>query len=70
MMTAMEWLEDQMKTWGYLSAQMRVDIVQKAKEMEKEQIVEAFKHSKLPTLFADNLTAEQYYEETFRTGKQ
>ena len=31
---------------------------------EKEQIVEAFKHGELPPLFV-NVSAEQYYNETF-----
>jgi hypothetical protein len=33
-------------------------------EMEKQQIIESFKHGKLPTLF-NNLSAEQYYNETY-----
>ena len=37
----------------------------KAKAMEKEQIIEAFKHGELPPLF-NNLSAEQYYNETFK----
>ncbi len=34
-LTAVEWLEEQMKTWGYLSAQMRVEIIEHAKEKGK-----------------------------------
>jgi hypothetical protein len=36
------------------------------KEIEKEQIVEAFKHGELPELFV-NLNAEEYYEQTYKT---
>jgi hypothetical protein len=37
----------------------------KAKEMHKQEIMEAFKHGELPPLFV-NLNAEQYYQETFK----
>jgi hypothetical protein len=32
--------------------------------LEKEQIIEAFKHGELPPLFV-NINAEQYYNETY-----
>lgn len=35
--TAVEWLEEQMSTWGDKPRWMRDDIVKQAKEMEKEQ---------------------------------
>jgi hypothetical protein len=35
--TAIEWLEEQMKTWGDLPRWQRDDIIQQAKEMEKQQ---------------------------------
>jgi hypothetical protein len=38
MKTAIEWLEEQMETWGHFPRWMRDDIVKKAKEMEKEQM--------------------------------
>jgi hypothetical protein len=34
------------------------------KEIEKEQIIEAFKHGKLPPLFI-NFDAEQYYNNEY-----
>ena len=57
--TAVEWLEEQMKTWGDLPRWMRDDIVNKAKEMEKEQIIEAYNNG-------ENRSAELYYNETFK----
>ena len=36
----------------------------KAKEMEKQQIIESFKHGEMPKLFS-NLSAEQYYNEEY-----
>lgn len=68
--TAMEWLNEQMKTWGYLSAQMRVDIIERAKAMEKKQIIEAhFAAQKEDLRFWDEAKqeAEQYYNETFKS---
>jgi hypothetical protein len=35
--TAVEWLEEQMKTWGDLPRWQRDEIIQQAKEMEKQQ---------------------------------
>jgi hypothetical protein len=40
-----------------------------AKEMEKEQIKEAFKHGQLPRWFV-NVDAEQYYTQTFTEPKK
>ena len=57
--TAVEWLEEQMKTWGDLPRWMRDDIVDKAKAMEKEQIIEAYNNG-------ENRSAELYYNETFK----
>ena len=61
--TAVEWLEEQMKTWGDLPRWMRDDIVNKAKEMEKEQIIEAYNNG-------ENRSAELYYNETFKQQEQ
>jgi len=58
--TAVEWLIDQIKSEKYIED---VDFEQ-AKEMEKEQIIEAW-------IATDNelqrLAAEQYYNETFKS---
>ena len=35
--TAVEWLEEQMKTWGDLPRWKRDEIIQQSKEMEKQQ---------------------------------
>jgi hypothetical protein len=42
-------------------------IVDEAKAMEKEQIIETWKHGNLPTLLGRVLTAEQYYNETYES---
>jgi hypothetical protein len=40
-------------------------LIEQAKEMEREQIIEAFKHGELPPIFV-NFNAEEYYNETFK----
>jgi hypothetical protein len=34
-------------------------------EIEKEQIIETWKHGNLPTFLGRTLTAEEYYKETY-----
>ena len=66
--TAVEWLEEQMKTWGDLPRWMRDDIVNKAKEMEKEQIKNAYWNGTTDIEKKEALLiAEQYYNETFKS---
>ena len=54
--TAVEWLEDCFKRYGTL---LKSDFI-KAKEMEKEQVINAYQTSHISMM-----TAEQYYNETF-----
>ena len=60
--TAVEWFVEQLPL---RIKNMYADEITKCKQMEKEQIVEAFKHGKLPPLF-DNISSEQYYNETYK----
>jgi len=68
--TAVEWLEEQMRTWGNLPVWMRDDIVKQAKEMEKEQM---WNYIKVNYVNGENSLAfhkeefEQYYTETFKS---
>ena len=71
--TAVEWLEEQMKTWGDLPRWMRDDIVNKAKEMEKQQIIEAHGDKQKTKSNPDSIvtygytfTGEMYYDKTFK----
>jgi len=69
-MTAVEWLEEQMKTWGDLPRWMRDHIVERAKAMEKEQICDAYLKNHLQGCWMKNTPeeyAEQYYNETFKS---
>jgi hypothetical protein len=67
-MTAVEWLIDELTDNGIEYLDLAYEIIEKAKEMEKQQIMGAFKHGELPPLFV-NFNAEQYYNETYKKKK-
>ena len=58
--TAVEWLIEQMKK-PYADKHI-MDILQQAKAMEKEQIIDAYKAD---MQLCSNEDAEQYYKETY-----
>jgi hypothetical protein len=64
--TAVEWLVDKLKGRSVdLEMPWNIDLVEQAKEMEKQQIINArvkFNHNSLKVI-----EAEQYYNETFKT---
>lgn len=65
--TPVEWLVQQINARGPIGEDIPTwlkELYEKAKAMEKQQIIEAFKHGKLPPLFL-NFDAEQYYNETY-----
>jgi hypothetical protein len=65
--TAIEWLVDELILEGINVPKVFYD---KAKEMEKEQIFEAWNtRAKINDVltFTDNRTAEKYYNETFKS---
>jgi len=65
-MTAVEWLITEIGHGGLISKKQFAGIVQQAKEMEKEQIMNA--HNNGHNYYEENsLDAEQYYNETFKT---
>ncbi len=61
--TAVEWLEEMMNVNGNISVYFQ-EILDQAKEMEKEQIVDAY--MKWYDGINDNV-GEQYYNETFKS---
>ena len=65
--TAVEWLVEKMLNQDWYTYKS-LKFIEQAKEMEKEQIIEAFKHGELPPLFV-NFDAEQYYNETYGGNK-
>ena len=56
-MTAVEWLIEQIRNEKYIED---IDF-EKAKEMEKEQIIDAYETSHISMM-----SSEQYYNETFK----
>ena len=74
--TAVEWLVDQMFKQGYFDGNKPLTFTnldhlqQKAKEMEKEQIIKAHGNKKrmTPTVgnYLETYTGEQYYKETYK----
>jgi hypothetical protein len=62
-LTAVEWLAKNLKDFPHVKhSQLFRDLVQQAKEMEKQQIIDAF--NSYPIMVVD---AEQYYNETFKS---
>jgi hypothetical protein len=65
--TAVEWLIEQ---WPILESQIPERILEQAKEMEKEQIIEAYLKNHLQGCWMKNTPeeyAEQYYNETYES---
>ena len=65
--TAVEWLINELQIFA---TEQEMNIIQQAKEMEKEQIIEAFNQGNIyEGNFFDrvNITAEKYYNETFKS---
>ncbi len=68
--TAVEWLINKLDGENHLSINEINRVVEQAKEMEKEQIKDAWNtRSKIDGVitFTDNRTAKQYYNETFKS---
>ena len=59
--TAIEWLVEQLDNTTIFSKYVFLEIIEQAKEMEKEQIMDAW------ITTADYHSAEQYYNETFKS---
>ena len=72
-MTAVEWLEQQLKDTydkeGKLPLAYTLDLVKQAKQMEKDEITEAWNdgnyHGRNGDRIADYNTVRQYYNETY-----
>ena len=60
--TAVQWLIDQVEDFIGL---IPTDIIHKAKQMEKEQIMDAVSYGDCRGRITTYLTDEQYYDETY-----
>jgi hypothetical protein len=61
MKTAVEWLVEQLNLHEY------EDVIKQAKEMEKNQIINAASDHCYPTGELARIDAEDYYKETFKS---
>jgi hypothetical protein len=57
--TAVEWLVDKLVIFA---TEEEMNIIEQAKEMEKQQIIDAYQTSHISMM-----TAEQYYNETYKS---
>ena len=62
--TAVEWLVVQLKDMEY-DLRLIPNTIEKAKEMEKEQIIKAYENMNSMAMYG-----EQYYNETFNTKEK
>jgi hypothetical protein len=62
MKTAVEWLVNELKIFA---TEEEMNIIEQAKEMEKEQIIDAYQTSHISMM-----TPEQYYNETYKNKEQ
>lgn len=62
MKTAVEWLLEQ---WPILETQLPPKLIEQAKEMEKQQIMDAYIDGHSTWGISEN--AEQYYNKTFKS---
>jgi hypothetical protein len=63
--TAVEWLYRWYNDNQEATIKESIIAFEQAKAMEKEQIIETWKHGNLPTFLGRVITAEQYYNETY-----
>jgi hypothetical protein len=61
--TAVEWLEKEI--FKYMQGSNIIDLFNQSKEMEKQQIENAYKHE-LDNSLGAKILAEQYYIDTFK----
>ena len=70
MKTAVEWLINQLDGENHLTENEIKRVIEQAKEMEKEQICDAYLKNHLQGCWMDkteNEFAEEYYNETFKS---
>ena len=66
--TAVEWLINEIitKDWWYLPESMKQDIIEQAKEMEKEHLYNFYMQGGVDAIMEADRNVEQYYNETFK----
>ncbi len=64
-MTAVEWLVKELPIYGYNVVTVFPELIEQAKEMEKQQIIDAYVVANGELIEHSIPRAEQYYNETF-----
>ena len=67
MKTAVEWFANRISHGGLVSKKQFNELLEQAKEMEKEQIMNAWDNS---TNSGDYRSGKEYYDETFKQQEQ
>jgi hypothetical protein len=62
--TAVEWLVEELQRMQYFIGNDMVEAYNQAKEMEKQQIIDAHNNGK--NILPPNENGEQYYNDTFK----
>jgi hypothetical protein len=70
-MTAVEWFQEQIiKIVNGTCELSEIQIFEQAKEMEKEQIIDAYWASYKEGQYSGDKTADEYYNETYKNTEQ
>ena len=62
--TAVEWLAEILNNKAQLS-EFEKGVIEQAKEMEREQIIDAYSEGDVNGIMNNEMRAKQYYNETF-----
>ena len=65
--TAIDWLVEELKSRSIDLNKWNSDLVEQAKEMEKQQLIQAAADHCYPTCELARIDAEQYYNKTFKS---
>jgi hypothetical protein len=66
-MTSIEWLKDWMSKNQYFIGNDLLEVFEQAKQMHKQEIIDAFSRGAAEGLFGEGASnKEQYYQETFK----
>jgi hypothetical protein len=66
--TAIDWLVEKLKENGVDFWQEEIEMIEEAKEMEKEQLGKFYNHGQWTTVHGD--TFEAHYNKTYKTDKE
>jgi len=73
-MTAVEWLVNEIKESlkdgdiDFLFYKLKKELIEQAKEMEKQQVFDAYDIAYMNGYYDNGISKEQYYNETFKNN--